>query len=149
MATTSLAQFLNHIASNQSDEVQPAPSAPATSSPTAPKAAPAPTTGGEEEGTPQIETPVYQMQGVVMDLTDSALVVKYKSFSGKASKSKSAAKKSLARAVKAQDKVQTVHLNTQRLDPGVLESLEEYLFEECKFVYEIDSEGVRYVTDIR
>ena len=84
-----------------------------------------------------------------MDLTDSALVVKYKSFSGKASKSKSAAKKSLARAVKAQDKVQTVHLNTQRLDPGVLESLEEYLFEECKFVYELDSEGVRYVTDIR
>ena len=116
-----------------------------------PTSNPSPTqapTPPDETESPEAPVVVHHLQGVLLDITSSSILVRYKSFQQLGTKSKSAAKRSLAKMVKSDTKLQIMSFDIEKLDPSALESLENKLFEECKFRYEMDETGARFVTGI-
>jgi len=146
--TTVLASFLGQNPLNSGSE--PVDTSPSTEAkaPAVEVPGPAPTEADEGDN-PQNSVQSHNIQGVLLDITPNVIVVRYKSFQKAGSKSKSAAKRSIAKMVKTQNSVQVMSLSLERLDPSALETLDEKLFEDCKFTYEMDETGARFVTRIK
>jgi hypothetical protein len=145
---TVLASFLGQNPSNSGSEPVDTSPSTETTAPAVEVPEPAPKEADESDN-PQNLVQSHKIQGVLLDITPNEIVVRYKSFQKAGSKSKSAAKRSIAKMVKTQNSVQVMSLSLQRLDPSALETLDEKLFENCKFIYEMDETGARFVTGIK